>query len=187
MKMRLHTVICSTRPGRVGPTIAAWFHGIAAADANFDAHLVDLAAFNLPVYDEPMHPMKQDYRHEHTRKWSASVAAADAFVFVTPEYNFGPPPSFVNALTYLFREWHYKPAAFVSYGGMSGGIRSVQQEKLMLTSLRVMPITENVAIPGVAQLLKDGDFTASEGHAKAATAMLKELHHWATALRTMRP
>ena len=64
------------------------------------------------------------------RRWSASVEAADAFVFVTPEYNYGPPPSLLNALNYLYQEWNYKPVAFVSYGGMSGGLRAVQMEKL---------------------------------------------------------
>ncbi|WP_163368404.1 NADPH-dependent FMN reductase, partial [Enterobacter hormaechei] len=67
----------------------------------FDATLVDLADFKLPIFDEPKHPRLGDYQHEHTRKWSASVKAADAFVFVTPEYNYGPSPALINALTYL--------------------------------------------------------------------------------------
>lgn len=90
MTLRLHTIVASTRPGRIGPTVGRWFHERAAAHGAFDAHLVDLADFALPVYDEPHHPRMRKYEHAHTRQWSESVAAADAYVLVTPEYNFGP-------------------------------------------------------------------------------------------------
>ena len=106
-------------------------------------NLIDLADFNLPVYDEPLHPRLQKYEHAHTRAWSESVNAADAYVFVTPEYNFSAPPSsLVNALNFVYKEWNYKPAAFVSYGGVSGGLRSVQMAKQIVTALKMMPMTE---------------------------------------------
>ena len=78
MSLKLHVIICSTRPGRVGPAGARWFHGCARQHGGFDAELVDLADFKLPLYDEPVHPRMQQYEHEHTKRWSASVAAADA-------------------------------------------------------------------------------------------------------------
>src|SRR5699024_2482249 len=112
MTLTLHTIICSTRPGRIGPAVGDWFHGVAVAHGGFEAVRVDLADFNLPIFDEPKHPRLQQYQHDHTKRWSESVAAADAFVFVTPEYNFNPPPSLVNALDYLSLEWNYKPCAF---------------------------------------------------------------------------
>lgn len=186
MPLRLNVLIASTRPGRVGPAVAEWFHGIARADGRFDAHLVDLAEFGLPVYDEPRHPRMQKYEHEHTRRWSESVAAADAFALVTPEYNFGPTPALLNALDYLYNEWGYKPAAFVSYGGVSGGIRGVQVTKLTLTALKMVPIVEAVTIPFVSEHLKDGRFEAKDIHIQSAGAMLKELHRWAEALAPMR-
>ena len=77
-KLRLHTIICSTRPGRVGPTVARWFHAFALDHGRFEAVLVDLADFNLPVFDEPYHPSLRKYQHVHTKRWSASVSAADA-------------------------------------------------------------------------------------------------------------
>ena len=61
-------------------------------------------------------------------------------VFVTPEYNFGPPPPLVNALNYVYKEWNYKPAGIVSYGGVSGGVRSALVEKITLTTLKMMPM-----------------------------------------------
>src|SRR5690606_29928839 len=99
----------------------------------------------LPVYDEPEHPRLQKYQHEHTKRWSASVAAADAYVFVLPEYNYNPPPSFYNALNYVYKEWNYKPAGFVSYGGVSGGLRSTQMAKQLVTTLKMMPMMESAA------------------------------------------
>lgn len=187
MSLRLHTIIVSTRPTRVGPVFGEWFHGLAKEHGRFDAHLVDLAAFNLPLLDEPKHPRLQDYQHAHTRAWSESVAAADAFVFVTPEYNYGPPPTFVNAVDYLFKEWACKPAGFVSYGGVSGGLRAVQAEKPILTTVKVMPLPEAVSIPNFAQHLDaERRFKPTELMAGGATAMLDELHRWAVALKPLR-
>src|SRR4051812_6805747 len=123
MAFKLHSIIASTRPGRLGPSIANWFHDRAVQHGKFEASLVDLATFNLPLFDEPQHPRFAKYEHAHTKAWSASVASADAFVLVTPEYNAGPPPSLLNALTYLHNEWKYKPVGFVSYGGVSAGAR----------------------------------------------------------------
>lgn len=187
MAPKLHTVICSTRPGRVGPAVATWFQDFAARHGKFDAALVDLAEFNLPVYDEPHHPRLRKYQHEHTKAWSASVDAADAFVFVTPEYNFGPPPSLLNALNYVYSEWNYKPAAFVSYGGVSGGMRAVQAEKLTLTTLKMVPIMETVLIPMVQQHLGEGGtFVPNEIHTTSARDLLDELFRWTEALKPLR-
>jgi len=184
--MRLNVVIASTRPGRVGPTVARWFHDFAKAEGSFEVALVDLADFALPVYDEANHPRSGKYEHEHTRRWSASVASADAFVFVTPEYNFGPTPALVNALNYVYNEWNYKPAAFVSYGGISGGIRGVQQTKNIMSTLKLVPLLEQVMVPMVAQHIKDGTFQAEEPHIESAKALLPELKRWAEALKPLR-
>jgi NAD(P)H-dependent FMN reductase len=187
MRPRLHTLISSTRPGRVGPAIAGWFHELALEHGGFDAHLVDLADFNLPVLDEPNHPMKQAYQHAHTKAWAESVHAADAYVFVTPEHNYGPPASLVNALNYVYREWNYKPAAFVSYGGVSGGLRGVQITKQLLTTLKVVPLVEAVVIPMFAQHMDPGGgFKPTEMHETSAKTALAELKRWAEALKPLR-
>ena len=187
MKPKLHIIIGSTRPGRVGPSIAQWFSEYTAEHGKFEPVVVDLAEFNLPVFDEPEHPMKQNYHHAHTKAWAESVASADAFVFVTPEYNYFAAPAIVNAVDYLSREWQYKPAAFLSYGGASGGMRSAQATKPLLTTVKVMPIPEAVAVPFYQKSLdENGNFTPSEPVAGGATAMLDELHRWSVALKPMR-
>lgn len=108
---------------------------------------------DAPMLQDLLTGRLQKYQHAHTKAWCASVDAADAFVLVLPEYNFGPPSALLNAMNYLVREWQYKPAAFVSYGGMSGGLRAVQVTKQLLTTLKVMPMLEAVAIPNVGQPL----------------------------------
>jgi NAD(P)H-dependent FMN reductase len=184
----LHVVITSTRPTRLGPKVAEWFADRARAHGGFDVVLVDLLAVGLPLHDEPAHPRLGQYVHAHTKAWSAQVERADAFVFVTPEYNYSAPPALLNALNYLFREWAYKPCAFVSYGGASGGTRSVQVAKMSATTLKMMPIPEAVSLPFVTKHLPDpaGPFVPDAPVDAAATAVLQELARWEAALRPLR-
>lgn len=183
MKPRLHVVTASTRPGRTGPAVAGWFLEFARGHGHFDVHAVDLAELDLPIYNESRHPVMQQYEHAHTRAWSDSVAAADAFVFVTPEYNFNPPPSLVNALNYVYREWNYKACGFVSYGGVSGGLRAVQMAKQLVTTLKMMPMVEGVMVPMVAQSLDDqGGFVSNRMIDHSAQQILDELAKWTDAL-----
>ena len=186
MTSNLGVIVASTRPGRAGLPIAQWFADAARAHAGFEVTLLDLKEVALPLFDEPHHPRLGTYEHEHTRRWSAQVAAQDAFVIVTPEYNHGTPPSLSNALCYLSREWAHKPAGFVSYGGIAAGARSVSMTKQILAPLKVVGLFESVAIPMFTQQLEDGRFKANPGQGQAATALLDELVRWAGALRTLR-
>ena len=183
---KLHIIVCSTRPGRVGLTIGKWIHQCAQENGKFEPALIDLAEVDLPLYNEPKHPSLQQYAHEHTRRWSESVEAADAYIFVTPEYNYGPPPALVNAVNYVYKEWNYKPASFVSYGGVSGGLRAVQVEKLTLMALKLVMINEAVTIPMVSQHLENGTFRGNDIHHQSAVVLLDELARWADALKPLR-
>lgn len=185
--LKLHIVIASTRPGRKGPAVARWVEEAARAQGGFEPVLVDIADHGLPVFDEPEHPATRRYRHDHTKRWSETVAAADAYAFVVPEYNYFPPSSLVNAITFLVHEWAYKPAGIVSYGGVSGGLRAAQALKLLVTTVRMMPIPEGVAIPNFGQHLDEGGaFRPNELMEKSAATMLGELGRWAGALKGMR-
>ncbi len=187
-RLTLQVVIASTRQGRLGPMVGKWFFEYARVHGRFDVELVDLAEINLPVFDEPGHPRLQKYEHDHSKGWSEIVARADAFVFVTPEYNYGTPPSLINALDYLHYEWTYKPVGFVSYGGVSGGTRGVQMTKQIVTTLKMMPLPEAVAIPFFNQYLdqQTNTFRPGEVQENAAAVLLDELHRWAEALKPMR-
>jgi len=188
MSLKLNIIIGSTRPGRVGPVVGAWFKEFATAHGKFDVELVDLADFNLPLLDEASHPRLQQYEHEHTRQWSRSVASADAFVFVTPEYDFFPPASLVNAVQALALEWHYKPAAVLSYGGISGGLRSAQELRQLLNNVNAHALSQTVPVPFVSNFINDqGEFHPNTPMIEGAKGMLDELFKWATALKTLRP
>lgn len=186
--MLLQIITASTRDGRKGPVVAAWFIEQARRHGKFDLEPIDLREVDLPLFDEPEHPRFRRYRHEHTKRWSATIDRADAYVVVTPEYDYGPPASLVNALQYLVHEWAYKPMGFVSYGGVSGGTRSVQVTKQIVTALKMMPMFEAVAIPFFAQHIDaaSGEFAPGKVQDDAAAVMLDEMLKWATALRTLR-
>jgi NAD(P)H-dependent FMN reductase len=183
----LTIVVGSTRPGRAGAPIAQWFAARAKDHGGFDVTVVDLAELDLPLLDEPNHPRLRAYTKQHTKDWSALVDAADAFVFVTPEYNYGYPATLKNAIDYLHQEWRDKPVGFVSYGGVAAGTRAVQQLKQVVTTLRMLPVFDSVNIPFHPQFLdSDGVFHANEVLDQASGAMLDELVRTEAALRSLR-
>lgn len=187
MKYQLKIIIGSTRPTRKGPIVADWFLKIAKQHPDFEVELLDLKEIDLPLMDEPNHPRLQKYINAHTKKWSKTIDSADAFVIVTPEYNFGYPATLKNALDYLSVEWSDKPMGFVSYGGISGGTRAVQELKLPVTALGMMPIPQAVNIPFFTQFINDNDvFEANDTLEKSANVMLTKLQNWAKALKNMR-
>ena len=184
--MKLHVVIASTRPGRVGPVIADWFADQVRPELGFDVEIIDLADVGLPLLDEPHHPAEQRYLQQHTRSWSASVTAADAFVLVMPEYNVGYTAPLKNALDYLYSEWHHKPVGFVSYGMTSAGLRAVEMIKPVLISLKMIPVHQAVSIPLRSRLDADGGLQPDDVMAEAAAELLSELRVLADALTPLR-
>jgi len=184
--MKLTVIIASVREGRQGEAVARWFVERATQHGKFDVEVADLKEHNLPIFDEPHHPRLKKYVHDSTKQWSALVDGSDAFVFVTPEYNYTMPPALVNAVDTLYHEWTYKPVGFVSYGGVSGGIRSVQTAKLMVTGFKMMPMVEAVNIPFFTQLIENGVFKSNETYDKAVPVMLDELLKWTEALKPLR-
>ena len=180
-------ITVSTRPTRKGHVFAPWLQSVAEADPDWNVSIADLGAIDLPMFDEPRHPRLGNYQHNHTKAWSQMVDAADAFVIVTPEYNYGAPPSIINALDFLAREWAYKPVGFVSYGGISGGMRAVQMLKQFNTTLKMMPIPEAVTITMFGELIDaEGKLQPTPIMETAAGTMLGELKKWTGALKTLR-
>jgi NAD(P)H-dependent FMN reductase len=184
---KLMIVIASTRPGRVGLPVAEWFRDRAAEHGGFEVGMVDLAELELPLLDEASHPRLRQYTKQHTHDWSAMVQDADAFVFVTSEYNHGYPAALKNAIDYLHHEWQYKPVGFVSYGGVAAGTRAVQQLKQVVAAIKLVAVVEAVNIPFVAQFIdSQGVVQANEVMEQAARAMLDELVRVQAALRPLR-
>ena len=187
MTLKLKIIVGSTRPGRVGPTVGSWVEKAAREHGGFDVDLVHLADQDLPLLDEPAHPAMQQYEHDHTKAWSARMADADAYVFVTPEYDFFPNAALINAVQVLSKEWNYKPAAVVSYGGISGGMRAAQELRLLLAGLAMMPIPQGVPVPFFPEFIDDnGVFTPNAKMAEGASLMFTELAKWGDALKPLR-
>jgi len=183
----LKIITSTTREGRAGIAIEKWITELAKSQSNFNVELLDLSVINLPFMDEPNHPRLQKYQHEHTKKWSAKINEADAFIIVLGEYNYGFPAPIKNALDYLFNEWKYKPVAFVSYGGISGGLRATQMLKQVVTTLSMMPLSEQVNIPFFSKLIDDDRvFQANETIIRSAEHLLTELKKWSDAMKVMR-
>jgi NAD(P)H-dependent FMN reductase len=142
-------IVCgSTRSPRVGPQITDFVHKTLESHLTSNPQvnlaitmeIVDIAAFNLPLFDEPGIPQAitdpSGYAHQHTRDWSARIASLDAFVFVTPQYNWGIPAALKNAIDFLFNEWTRKPGMVVSYGGHGGG-HAAEALAVVLQGLRM--------------------------------------------------
>jgi len=181
----LHVIIGSTRPGRVGPAVARWFFDIAAAEGSFDVELVDLADYDLPIFDEPHHPVLRQYEHEHTKRWSATIERADALVFVIPEYNHSFNAATKNAIDFLHHEWKHKPVGLVSYGGMAMGVRAVQALKPVFAQLRLV-FGGEVTIPLPLNPVVDGVLTSNEVLDNGARAIVKELAVLSAPLKALR-
>lgn len=136
----------SARAGRRCPQIASWVIRIAETSSECKYELVDLADWPLPMDDEPGIPAKgKEYAQPHTRAWSAKIDAADAILFVSPQYNWGYPAALKNAIDHLYREWKGKPAVIVTYGGHSG-VKCAAQLKQVLEAVNMRPVA---TMPGI--------------------------------------
>lgn len=186
-KPQLLVILGSTRPGRSSLPISQWFVDRAKQHGAFDVSVADLAEINLPMFDEPNLPKLGPYTREHTKRWSAIVGAADAFVFITPEYNYGYPAVLKNAIDYLYREWGDKPLGFVSYGAVAGGTRSVQQLRQVTAYVKMVPVTEAVHIPFHRKYLDEsGSMMGNERLDHDCVVLLDELSRIEAALRPLR-
>ncbi|WP_234734059.1 NADPH-dependent FMN reductase [Tellurirhabdus bombi] len=184
---KLKIISSTVRSGRKGPIITSWIADAAREHGGFDVDVLDLAEINLPFMNEAAHPRLQQYEHEHTKQWSATIDEADAFVFVVGEYNHNFPAPLHNALEYLVQEWGYKAAGIVSYGGLSGGTRAASSLKGYIPTFKMVPIAEMVHLPFFTKNINDQDeFVADESVQRSATAMLNELLRWTKGLKLIK-
>ncbi len=181
-------IISSTvRPRRKGPMIANWIADKARHHGGFNVEVLDLGEINLPMMNEPHHPMMRKYEHEHTKKWSATIDEADAFIFVTAEYDYNYPAPLRNAIEYLAHEWAFKAAGIVTYGGVSAGTRAGNSLKADLSTMSIVPISHGVNFPFFTKLInEEGIFVPNETSHNAAETMLNELVRWSRGLKIVK-
>ncbi|WP_062214763.1 NADPH-dependent FMN reductase [Streptomyces sp. NBRC 109706] len=175
---RLSVIVGSNRPRSNGLPIGSWVVERASAlDVFGEVELVDLARIGLPFLDEPEHPSAGNYQHQHTKEWSALVAASDAFVIVLPMYNGGYGAALKNALDFLYAEWRDKPVALLSYSaGSSGGAPAAEGIKPVLGRLGMRVVAPSLAVPGVDELVdRDAGFRPGGETVTDVDALLAEL------------
>lgn len=176
-------ILGSTREGRLGEMVAKWIAAKAATRSELQVELLDLKSYPLAPYPYPNPPkvFEKSYPDEAARNWVAKVNEQDAFIIVTPEYNHGYPAALKNALDHVYAGWNEKAVAFCAYGGLSGGIRAVQQLRQVVIELQMAPVRDEVVIPFIGRAFKDGK-PLDEVMEKRADAMLDSFTWWAKVL-----
>src|SRR6201985_3226916 len=147
--MKLSVIVGSTRQGRFSEKLAQWILQQLHKREGIETQLLDLRDFPTPFFDQPVPPAmpgRPPYEHDVVKKWTAQIAASDGFVFVTPEYNYGPSAVLKNAIDSVYPEWNRKATAFVSYGSAMGA-RAVQQLRETAIEVQMAPIRSSVPLP----------------------------------------
>jgi len=183
--IKLAIIIGSTRPGRNAEAVARWVYEIAQKRKDAQFEVVDIQAFNLPLLDEAVPPSMGQYSKPHTQAWAAKIASFDGYVFVTPEYNHAPSGALTNAIDYLYKEWNNKAAGFVSYGS-AGGVRAVEQMRLIMGELQVADVRAQVMLSLFTDFENFSVFKPAAMHGKSLNTMLDQVVAWAGALKGLR-
>ena len=187
----ISVIVGSTREGRFSEKPARWILQHLQKRDGVDARLLDLREFPMPFFDQPLTPAmpgRAAFGHEVVQRWTAAISQSDGFVFVTPEYNYGPAAVLKNAIDWVYAEWHRKAACFVSYGS-AGGVRSVQQLRETAIELQLAPIRWSVHIPAATLWAHytGGDVEAGLTElAGPAGTMIDDLLWWTAALKAAR-
>ncbi|MFH9608938.1 NADPH-dependent FMN reductase [Streptomyces sp. NPDC017448] len=182
--LKVAVILGSNRDGRFGPVVAAWFLARAAGHPGIETDLIDVVEADLPT------AITFSPRPEEAARLgavSARLAAADAFVVLTPEYNHSFPAPLKNLIDWHNAEWQAKPVAFVGYGGISGGLRAIEHLRQVFAELHTVTIRDTVSFHNAGALFDDqGRHLEPEPADAAAKTLLDQLVWWGTALRDAR-
>lgn len=181
---RIGIIIGSTRPGRKAEAVARWIQE-KAQDRAADYELVDIADFGLPHLDEALPPAMGQYAQDHTKKWAETIAGFDGFIVVTPEYNHSTSGALKNAIDFLAAEWQNKAVGFVGYG-VYGGVRAIEQLRLVFSQLQVATVSAAVALNLMTDFEGMTTLRPAAYHDASATALFDQVEAWSEALATLR-
>jgi len=166
--LKIGLVYGSARPGRFCDTVAGWVTERVWADRRF-------------VLD-PIDPAAED-QAELVRR----IGEADGFIVVTPEYNHSFPAPLKALIDAANHEWHAKPAAFVSYGGISGGLRAVEHLRGVFAELHAVGIRDTVSFANAWEQFDEHErLRHPERTERQLATVLERLAWWAQALRDAR-
>ncbi|MDL4773559.1 MULTISPECIES: NADPH-dependent FMN reductase [Thermomonosporaceae] len=182
--LRVAIIIGSTREGRFGPTVAGWFIEEARRHQGLAIDVIDLADTLPPA---ALGSALGGAAAEAFNAVTGTLDAADAFVIVTPEYNHSFPGTLKNLIDTHFTQWRAKPVSFVSYGGMSGGLRAVEHLRQVFAELHAVTVRDTVSLHNPWEYFDEqGRPDDLQASGTAAKVMLDQLAWWAEALRSAR-
>ena len=183
--LKVGIIVGSTRPGRKAAAVAKWAYDLLKSRKDAEFEIVDIEDYKLPLLDEPVPPLMGQYSKPHTKTWSAKIASLDGFIFVTPEYNHGTSAALKNAIDFLFHEWNDKAAGFIGYGS-AGGVRAVENLRLVMGEIKVAPVRAQVMLSLYTDFENFTIFKPHEHHDKTVHAIADEVVAWGGALKAMR-
>lgn len=179
-KVKVGLIYGSTRQGRLCDRVARWAAEQITASSRFSLEVIDPA-----VPEEG--PGSELPSAAGVASFKQHIADADAFVVVTPEYNHGYPAPLKALIDSFGAEWHAKPVGFVSYGGLSGGLRAVEQLRQVFAELHTVTVRDSVSfVSAWDQFGPAGALVSPERAQRSMNVMLARLHWWAVALRNAR-
>jgi NAD(P)H-dependent FMN reductase len=169
-------IIGSVREGRMAETVAKWAVKHLEHEG-IELDIADLKDIELPFFNEATHPVVANgkYKNKVATAWAKRVAETDAFIMITAEYNHAPTAVLKNAIDWVAQGWYHKPVGFISYGGIAGGTRAVQQLKQILLEVRMYPVHDNVHIPFVRDAFDEKGNPVREGLDDNLEALSKEI------------
>ncbi len=190
--MKIQIILGSTRQGRVIEPIGKWV-AKAANELEADVETVDLADYDMPMFDEPISPRYNPNRviDPKVNPFLDKLAEADGYVFITPEYNHSIPAVLKNAFDYITFELQKKPVAIVSYGTV-GGARAAEHLKAILIEAKAAVVPEATALLNPMGVLDENGVLDSEslanpwGPQSALNTTISELLWWTSVLKAGR-
>lgn len=182
---KIGIILGSTKPGRNGEAVAKWVYELAKNRTDAEFELVDVADYNLPLYDEPYPAMMNQYTKEHTKKWSQKIKEFDGYIFVTAEYNHSIPGALKNAIDFLNIEWRNKAVGFVSYGS-AGGARAVEHLRLVAGELYMADVRAQVMLSLFTDFVNMSKFNPDPRHEAEVEELFNQVIAWSNAMKTLR-
>ena len=155
-----------------------------------EAELIDAREVNLPMLDRMYKEYPSGEAPAALERLAGQIRAADAFVFVTGEYNWGVQPGLKNLTDHFLEEWFWRPAAIASYSaGRFSGARSGLAWHGTLSEMGMVVISSSLAVGAIGHALNaDARPTGDGGSAleRAFPRFADDLAWWTAAARTQR-
>lgn len=183
--LKVQIIVGTTRPGRNSEAVSKWVYEIAKRRTDIEVELVDIEAYNLPLFNEAVSPAYAPIEDKNALTWGEKINEADAYIFVSAEYNHGVPGVFKNAVDFLYREWNNKAVGFVGYGS-AGGARAIEQWRQIVAELQMADVRASVLLSLFRDFENMNVFKPRENHEATLNVVLDQLTDWARVLKPLR-